>query len=307
MAQTKLEEIVSLDLVGQMQNMQTTEKIRKLAETETEVKSVYSSINDDKKKRRALILIDEQNDFISPQGALPVAGAVEDTKKLISHIYNNIDEYTEIFLTLDTHDTHSIFHPIAWGVGKGGTTEAPPFTEVSVEKVQSGEIIPRLNPAKQIDYIKALEETSKKKLIIWPYHCIVGTVGHAIENQLMHMITFFELARKSNVHKIVKGSSRYTEHYGAIRAEVDPTGTSLCDSWLKNFGRFESIDITGQAKDYCLYETVKQICEYFEGQDDILKKINVLENTSSVIGDANESSALYQELVNKYGITMKTI
>lgn len=307
MPQTKLSEIVDIELVGQMQNSQTTENIRKLAEVETDVKTVYDSVKNDKKKRKALILIDEQNDFISPQGALPVNGAVEDTKKLIEHIYNNMNEYTELFLTLDTHDTYSIFHPTAWGIGKGGITEAPPYTEVTMDKINKGELTPLLSPGKQIDYVKSLEEQSKKKLVIWPYHCIVGTVGHAIENQLMQIITFFELTRNSNVHKILKGSSKFTEHYGAIKAEVDPTGTSICDWWLKKFDRFDSIDITGQAKDYCLYETVKQLCEFFEGQDEILQRINVLDNVSSVIGDANESKDLYQELVNKYGINIKTI
>lgn len=304
---TKLNEIVDMNLVGSMQNSQTTENIRKLAETETEVKTVFNSIKDDHKKRRALILVDEQNDFISPQGALPVKGAVDDTKKLIEHIYNNLNEYTEIFLTLDTHSTYSIFHPTAWGMGKGGVTEVPPFTEITAEKLDKGEIIPLLSPGKQLDYVKALEENSKKKLVVWPYHCIIGTVGHAIENQLMQMIMFFELTRNSNVHKIEKGSSMFTEHYGAIRAEVDPTGTSVCDWWLKKFDRFDSIDITGQAKDYCLYETVKQLCEFFEGQDEILKRINVLVNLTSVIGDAAESDSLYQELVNQYGINLKSV
>lgn len=307
MANTKLNEIVDLDLVGQMQNSQTTENIRKLAEKETEVKTVYESINGDKKKRKALILIDEQNDFISPQGALPVNGAVDDTKKLIEHIYNNLNEYTEIFLTLDTHETHSIFHPTAWGIGKGGSVEAPPYTEVTIEKIDSGEITPLLNPPKQRDYVKTLAENSKKKLVIWPYHCIIGTVGHSIENQLMQMLTFFELTRNSSIHKILKGSARFTEHYGAIKAEVDPTGTSICDWWLKKFDRFESIDITGQAKDYCLYETVKQLCEFFDGQTEILSRISILDNTTSSIGDNNESNALYQELVDKYGINIKTI
>ena len=41
-----------------------------------------------------------------------------------------------------------------------------------------------------INYINYLEKVNKE-LIIWPYHCILGTYGHNIEPNLEQMLSYF--------------------------------------------------------------------------------------------------------------------
>ncbi|MEO1164410.1 MAG: nicotinamidase, partial [Chloroflexota bacterium] len=53
--------------------------------------------------RTALLLIDAQVDFIHEDGALYVPGAIEDTRRTIEWIFNNIGSITKIYGSLDSH------------------------------------------------------------------------------------------------------------------------------------------------------------------------------------------------------------
>lgn len=65
-----------------------------------------------------------------------------------------------------------------------------------------------------------------------------------------------------------------------------------------------------QAKDYCVYETVKQMCKYYQDNyqaKGITERIHVLYNLSSCIGDSDECWNKYQDLVDKYHITIDNV
>lgn len=283
---TSLIEIVNTEFVGQMMTNRTLKELQGLVEKET--------INISRESKKVLLLIDPQNDFISFNGSLPVKGAIQNTIDTIHNIYNNMDEYDDIYVTLDSHQRESIFFPSGWQANGQNVSE---FTVI--ESMDG--FTPMLPyPDSQEEYLDKLKNTDKK-LTIWPYHCIIGTPGHAIENQLNQILQFYELYRDREVIKVLKGLNRYTEHYGAFKTEVDKTISGNFKLLLEDLKSYEQIDICGQARDYCVYETVKQMCEYY-GDTDITKKINVLYNLSSSIGDNKECDKKYAELVDKYNI-----
>lgn len=206
----RLESIVNLDMVGKMR---VSNKIPFL---------MYEPYTASDAKTKALVIIDPQNDFIADEGSLKVEGAIDDTKRLIKHIYNNVNDYKKISVTLDTHYKDSIFFPMAWiSTNKQiGEVIKPENIGDSEKDYNNHKYIPVMNmPSLQKEYVKKITEAGKQ-LIIWPYHCIIGTPGHAIEYELYKMLEFWEDYQCKEVDKIIKGTGRYTEHYGALRPEI---------------------------------------------------------------------------------------
>ena len=254
-----------------------------------------------------LLIIDPQRDFIDPdKGALPVKNAIEDIKRIIRFIYNNIENISSIYVTLDTHRYDSIFHPIMWKDASGNTVS--PFTEITLEKIENNEIIPVYNKDIQTNYVRKLKEQGSQNLMIWPYHCIYASDGWLIEKQLYNMLMFFECYKKTNINKIIKGTDSFSEMYGIIRPEVSSEYTKQYDnSWVKDIIKADKIYVCGEAKDYCVYESVKQFTEIYKDNKNTLEKVNIMMNCCSDIGDKKISDEKYNKLSKDYGIKLINI
>ena len=297
---TKFEELVDESLISTGDNHTNIGKIASLVSTETDIPTAVESM---RKKSVALLLIDYQQDFTKRTGPMYVQGADEDLKRLLHWMYDNIEMITNIFVTLDTHNYYNIAHPTFWGRGSG-SQYVDPFTQISMESIHNNEVMPLVSFKKQVEYLKALEAKGKK-LTVWPYHCIQGTTGHALDTQLSNMLTFISLLRKINIINIEKGQNLFTEMNGAVVPEFDPSGTQFNDWWLKGFEKFDEIYIAGEAKDYCVYETVIQMCMFFESNNkkDVASRFRILNNCCSSI-NVPDIDLKYQDLESKYGIKM---
>src|SRR5436189_3057747 len=146
-------------------------------------------------KRVCLLAVDVQNTFCTPGFELFVGGrsgtgALDDSRRLCEFVYRNLGVITQIVPSLDTHRALQIFHAV-WLVDSDGNHPAP-YTLVSAEDVESGRW--RVNPAvcrslglepdyaeRQLaHYTRALAEGGKYELTIWPYHALLGGIGHAL-------------------------------------------------------------------------------------------------------------------------------
>ena len=264
-----------------------------------------SSVNIKNKKNEALLIIDAQRDFIDMEkGALAVSGATEDIKRIIKFIYDNMESLSAIYTTIDTHSYDSIFHPFLWKTPSGEYVK--PFTEITLEKIENKEVVPVYRDI-QTDYVKKLKEQGSQNLIVWTYHCIYGTDGWLIEKQLSNILSFFEASKKTSINKIIKGTDKFTEMYGAIKPEVLTGKNNYNNDWVKEIKDYEKIFVCGEAKDYCVYETIKQFCEIYKSEKNITEKIYFMQNCSSSIGDKNICYKKYEELANIYGIKLITV
>ena len=66
-----------------------------------------------------------------------------------------------------------------------------------------------------------LEKNGRFVLCIWPEHCLIGTPGHAIVPSVNFSILKWTEAHGRNVNYILKGTNSLTEHYSALRADVE--------------------------------------------------------------------------------------
>ena len=248
-----------------------------------------------------VIGIDFQNDFME-NGSLPVANSHKDVANFTKFIYDNAESISQIAMTIDTHKPYQIFHA-CWFVNDKGENPTP-YTAITAKDIEDGTWRPVIHPVETLEYCKQLEKAGKKVLLTWAYHCIQGTFGHALENQLTNMIYYHSVAKKTTVQTIVKGTDPLSEMYGAIKPEYDPKGV-INKAFLNKIEKFDKVVIGGEAADFCVYETMKQILEYFENKPAVLKKIYFLEDcTSAVIDTPEQLKQRYEDMKKKYGINI---
>ena len=66
----------------------------------------------------------------------------------------------------------------------------------------------------------SLERGGKYSLTVWPYHALLGGIGHALVSAVEEAVFFHAIARASQPQFQVKGSNPLTEHYSVLGPEV---------------------------------------------------------------------------------------
>lgn len=262
-------------------------------------------------RKIALILVDMQVDFIHPDGALYVPGAVQDSKRIVEWIYHHVGDITRIYASLDSHYPIQIFSP-TWWQGEDGRHPYP-YTIVTSEEVQNGIWKPIYEVEWSKQYVSELENQHKKELMIWPYHTLVGTPGHDLTPSLYEAISYHTAARQAQPHFITKGEIAKTEHYSMLEPEVKvpehPQGT-LNENFLNALKEFDLVYIAGEAKSHCVLETVNSIMSFFSKQPDFIGKIRILSDGMSSVQhpeidfDAMADEVFIQHQAN--GLTLTT-
>ena len=256
--------------------------------------------------RICLLAIDVQNTFCIPDFELFVGGqsgmgAVDDSKRLCEFIYRNLGVITQIIPTMDTHTAMQIFHPIFW-VNAAGEHPVPAATMITFEEVQQG--VWRVNPAiapslsngnlkalhsHALHYTKKLTDAGKYPLTVWPYHSMLGGIGHAIVSAVEEAMFFHGIARNSQTQFELKGSHPLTENYSVLRPEVmegveggvlAQKNTSLIQTLLE----FDAVIVAGQAKSHCVAWTIADLLTEIQVFDPALaSKVYLLEDCTSPV------------------------
>jgi nicotinamidase/pyrazinamidase len=252
------------------------------------------------KKTNILVIIDPQKSFmdtVNNMGSLAVPGAHDDMVRLATYVRANPPD--DIVVTLDSHAERHIAHPIWWVDQNGNNPD--PFTLITVEDVLSGKW-KASDPAMQehsMDYVQKLEKQGKYELRIWPYHCIVGTEGHDVENTLLEALMDWELLTGKKVTYVRKGTNPKTEHYSVFQAEViienDPL-SKLNTELIEQINSYDKVKFAGEASSHCLGGSILNYLENIPAKD--RKKVSVLiDCTSPVPGYENASEILFNKLV----------
>lgn len=252
--------------------------------------------------KTALILIDVQNTFCLPEFELFVGGrsgtgAVDDSVRLCEFIYRNLGQITSITATLDTHTAIQIFHAVFLVDDEGH--HPGPMTMVTSDDIRTGKW--HFNPAlmgplglpsgnQHLAYYTAqLEAQHKYALTIWPYHAMLGGIGHALVSAVEEALFFHSLARYSPTEFILKGQNPFTEAYSAVGPEITEgaNGQKLATRSRRLFEIVLSNDtilIAGQAKSHCVAWTVSDLLVDIQATDPTLaRKITLLEDCTSPV------------------------
>jgi nicotinamidase-related amidase len=253
--------------------------------------------------RVCLLAVDVQNTFCIPDFELFVAGrsgtgAIDDNRRLCDFVYRNLGTITRIVPSLDTHHPIQVFH--ASGLVDERGDHPAPYTLVSAEDVAAGRW--RVNPAVaaalglDLDYAqrhlthytRRLAEGGKYDLTIWPYHALLGGIGHALVSAVEEAFFFHAIARHSQPAFQVKGENPLTEHYSMLGPEVleGPDGerlgsknTDLVDALLE----FDAVVVAGQAKSHCLAWTIDDLLADAAVRERLAPRTYLLEDCTSPV------------------------
>lgn len=262
-----------------------------------------------------LIVIDGQNDFCDiPDATLPVPGASADMSRIAKLIARVGHKLADIHCTQDSHRLIDVAHPAFWQDQNGD--EPKPFTIISVNDVEHSIWTPRrpFLRARALAYVRALAATGKYALCIWPPHCLIGTWGHNMHDDLNDALQEWSRKEFAMVDYITKGSNPYTEHYGALAAEVpDPEdpGTSLNTQFLTTLSTADIIGFGGEASSHCVKETLYQIAKNIGAEH--LKKFVLLTDCMSpvpaipnVVDFPKIALDMIADMKNTYGMSTST-
>jgi nicotinamidase-related amidase len=207
-----------------------------------------------------------QNDFCSPNGSLFVPGADQDVIRVSKFVKRIGKKINDIHVTLDSHRTVQVFHPIFWCDASG--KHPNPFTVIGVSDVEQGKWM-TTNPSwrqRGLEYVKALAEKGRFPLVIWPYHTIIGSVGHSLVPCLSEALTDWEKSRFAMVDYCVKGDFYFSEAYGALESEVpapEEASTMLNTRLVDMLQQADDLLIMGEALSHCVKNTVEQVAKAF--------------------------------------------
>ncbi|HXG76355.1 MAG TPA: hypothetical protein VNJ53_07275 [Gaiellaceae bacterium] len=267
-------------------------------------------------RRVCLLAVDVQNTFCTPGFELFVAGrsgsgALEDDVRLCTFLYRNLGAITETVVTMDTHQAYQIFHAPFLVDADGRHPD--PYTIVSAADVAAGrwrvdaEAAELLGlDAERADahlraYVEALARGGKYDLIVWPFHAMLGGVGHALVSAVEEALFFHAIARRAQTRFEVKGRNPLTEHYSVLGPEVETGagGERLGErnaALVAHLAGFDAVVVAGQAKSHCVAWTVEDL---LADVPELAPRLYLLEDCSSpvvvpgVVDYTEEADAAY--------------
>ena len=95
-----------------------------------------------------------------------------------------------------------------------------------------------------------------------PQHCIVGTNGHAVVDRVNAALHKWCDERARAVEYVIKGNNVLTEHYSALRADVECSDDPRTQFNQAVFDRLRAADrivVCGQALSHCVAFTMRDL------------------------------------------------
>jgi nicotinamidase-related amidase len=288
---------VDLDRVGEVWRVDYEARFRE-AQAWANGQGVKPAARDE--RRVCLLAVDLQNTFCTPGFELFVAGrsgtgGVEDSGRLCSFVYRNLAAITEIVATLDTHQAFQIFHA-SFLVDPDGR-HPDPYTLVTEADVAEGRwsvdrevvealgIDPDHGAAHLRAYVAALTAGGKYALTVWPFHAMLGGLGHALVSAVEEAFYFHAIARDAPTRFEIKGFAPLTEHYSVLGPEVlrGSRGEQLGErntALVERLRGFDTVLVAGQAKSHCVAWTVADL---LDDAPELAPRVYLLEDCTSPV------------------------
>jgi nicotinamidase-related amidase len=228
---------------------------------------------------------------------------------------------------MDTHHSLQIFHAL-FLVDQDGEHPAP-NTMVSHRDVLDGrwQVNPAaaravgLEPEEANDYLAyytgQLAEKDRFELTVWPYHAMLGGIGHALVSGVEEAVFFHSQVRQTYPDYHLKGQQIQTEAYSAVGPEIeqDQHGRTLKQKstfLIDLVQRSRSVFIAGQAQSHCVAWTINDLAEQIQAEDPgLAEKVYLLEDCTSpvvipeVVDYTEEAEAAFQRF-KKAGMKVVT-
>lgn len=251
----------------------------------------------EKNKDTLLLGVDVLKDFFplkNREAPLPVEGSVEDQIRLIEWGYQNTKCIDGIMNIRDRHrdDDKHIFRPCWWEDRNGNHPQE--FQSITALDVKQGKWIPVYEEKWSVDTVIELGQ-----ITIWPKHCVEGSKGAGLIDEYRGLCLYLSHAKEFVPMDVFKGGIKKIEHYGGFKPERlvpgHPEGRVNLGA-LGEIRRYKRIVVFGEALDYCVLETLRQIFEYFKDEPEILSHIYLLIDCTSMVDPVGNKERVETEI-----------
>ena len=127
---------------------------------------------------------------------------------------------------------------------------------------------------------------------VFPPHCVQGTEGMEVYPALQEVLN--NLIQKNlglNIHYLQKGDLADKEEFSIFQNKR--SGEKLRKT-IEEIEKFEGVDVCGIATDYCVYETVKDLMDFYPA-----KQIRIVTNCLAAVDDNDTKLA---DLMKENGV-----
>ena len=258
-----------------------------------------------------LFIIDPQNDFCDiPNAALPVTGAQADLQRLAAWLSQHSQQMDGITVTLDSHASVAVERTTFWQTQQGDAVA--PFTFLTSEDLRSGKFAPRdhTQTATVVAMLEQLAARGRPGLVVWPVHCVTGTWGHNICNDLALQLQAWEFLRQRAVVKALKGEYPLTEHFGVFEADAPVQGvastqfnTTLARTLTDGV---DTLFLAGQASSHCVASSFDQLASYLSQQNGPNPRLVILRDCMSPVTGFESAATAFFERARAFGAEILT-
>jgi nicotinamidase-related amidase len=138
-------------------------------------------------------------------------------------------------------------------------------------------------------YARTLASGGKYPLFLWPYHAMLGGIGHALVSAVEEAFFFHAIARTSPTRFEIKGRHVLTENYSALGPEVlsDQSGRPIAEenrALVESLLSYDALVVGGQAQSHCVAWTVADLLREIEARDrSLARRVYLLEDCTSAV------------------------
>lgn len=240
-------------------------------------------------EKRTLVIVDPQNDFCDHRGSLYVEGAYADVRRLAAHLSGDAGRYTDIVVSLDSHDAAAIFHPRFWLDRQGN--HPSPYTQITAEELSGGvwrAVSPEYQTAAERTF-KAMAEKDAGALMVWPEHCVISTWGHNISDVVREALGAWREKTGKAVRYVFKGENPYTDQFSIFEGlDSSYPDTAFNTRLFDMLAESGSVTFAGEALTHCVAESVLSYMHKLAGKTQ--EVILLTDCCSSVAGFSGEEA-----------------
>jgi nicotinamidase-related amidase len=257
--------------------------------------------------KTSLLIIDPQKDFCHCQGSLYIPGAERDMLNLATLIEKHGDIFDSIIITMDAHNPLHIGHPNFWINGSGEHPQPPTnitLNDVAMRKWVS--VFENGSDASKWYYSERIMDYMQKAKVceIWPEHCIIGSTGFSLDDNILRVVSAWERNSHVPVIRVLKGTYMFVEQFSAAHAmvkkphDVDCRYETLMD-FLKDQ---DHIYIGGEALSHCVKATITDFVEMWGCGDEI----TILGDATSCVPGFEVQTTEFLSSMSRQGVEIIT-
>ncbi|KAG5419557.1 PNC1 [Candida metapsilosis] len=181
--------------------------------------------------RKALVVVDLQEDFLPPNGSLAIANGRSIVKPIIDLINPPLlNQWSLVIATQDWHPSDHTSFASQHGV--------KPFTELDFKHPETGEV---------------------KKQFVWPDHCVQGSAGAELESSFAKAFDGIQSVPTANVKK---GYLQDREYYSCFQDTWGLHHTEVKQTLLDH--QIDEVVFVGLAFDYCVMNSAIDSAKSFK-------------------------------------------